>query len=73
MKFSRVHWEGEECLINLEWVMGVSKQEGCTILTFYNQEKVLVDESYEEICTAIGSAQGTLPLRGCKTNGAAGV
>ena len=51
----------------------MGKELGEKISELYNQEKVGVDESYEEICTAIGSSQGMLPLRGCKKNGSTGV
>ena len=74
MKFIRVHKKGVEVLVNFDHIAAVVPiPDGRTQIVYIEGSENSIDESYEEICLAIGEAQGTLPLRNYKKHGQTGV
>lgn len=65
-KFVRVHKSGVECLLNLDDVTAVIKtKDGRANCVMDYQENIvdeIVDETYEQMCKIIGSAQGGIPM-----------
>lgn len=65
-KFVRIHKSGVEGLINLDEVTSVIKTKDGKTLCVIGGYKIILDETYEQICKIIGSAQSGIPMEGSR-------
>ena len=61
-KFVRVHKSGVEGLLNLDDVAAVIKTDDGRANCVMDYQENIVDETYEQMCKIIGSAQGGIPM-----------
>lgn len=61
-KFVRVHKSGVEGLLNLDDVTAVIKTKDGRANCVMDYQENIVDETYEQMCKIIGSAQGGIPM-----------